>query len=221
MSESVTTPTSKNWKGRAAGGGAAVIAVCVSFTPLWEGFDPVAKPDAIGTGHPMTYCYGQTDEFGTVKAGTRFTRKECDDKIRESMEKVYYPGVHACVTRPLPVKTEAALVDAAYNAGIKAVCSSSMLADMNAGDLIGGCNAFAKFAITTQHGKMIVQGLINRRGGNPDETRKTEKALCLEGVAEGLPVDPVPAPAPQPAPQPTPSLWDRILSFFIKLFGGK
>jgi hypothetical protein len=28
----------------------------------------------IGTGHPVTYCHGQTDEFGKVKVGTRFTK---------------------------------------------------------------------------------------------------------------------------------------------------
>jgi lysozyme len=41
---------------------------------MWEGMDKVAKRDMIGTGHPVTYCYGQTDEFGKVKVGTRFTK---------------------------------------------------------------------------------------------------------------------------------------------------
>ena len=50
-------------------GGAAVIACCVAFLPNWEGMDKVARRDAIGTGHPVTYCYGQTSEFGDVAVG--------------------------------------------------------------------------------------------------------------------------------------------------------
>jgi lysozyme len=192
-------------------GSGAVIAICVAFTPMWEGMDSVARVDAIGTGHPVTYCYGQTDEFGKVQAGARFTKAECDAKLRESFEKTYYPGVHACVKVSLPVKTEAALVDAGFNAGVAAVCRSSILAKMNAGDLVGGCNAFAGWRVTAS-GK-VYAGLIKRRG--PGDWRKSEKQLCLEGVAEGIPQPPKPVAEPGP--------WARFVSFLFnlfKLFGG-
>ena len=78
------------------GGSAAVIACCVAFTPTWEGMKTVASRDKIGTGHPVDYCYGQTDEFGKVKVGTRFTKKQCDEKLAESIPK-YLDDVGPCV----------------------------------------------------------------------------------------------------------------------------
>jgi hypothetical protein len=75
-----------------ATGSAAVIAATVVFLPNWEGMDKVAKRDMIGTGHPVTYCYGQTDEFGSVKSGTRFNKQECDQKLAESLPKYLPPS---------------------------------------------------------------------------------------------------------------------------------
>ncbi|TWA89599.1 lysozyme [Bradyrhizobium stylosanthis] len=170
-------------------GSAAVIAATVAFLPAWEGMDAVAKKDMIGTGHPVTYCYGQTAEFGKVKEGTRFTKAECDQKLAESLPK-YLEQIQPCIKVPLPVKTEASLVDAAYNAGPRAVCRSPMLAKMNAGDLAGGCRAFRGWY--TRSDGQERRGLIARRSGIGDG-RKSEMALCLEGVAEGLPKPPAPA----------------------------
>ncbi len=185
---------------------AAVIGCCVAFTPLWEGYQPVAAPDAIGTGHTVTYCYGQTDEFGAVKVGQRFNRQECAAKLAESLPK-YLDQVEPCVHVALPIKTMAALVDAAYNAGPAAVCRSPMVAKMNAGDLAGGCNAFSGWHIRGD-GK-VLPGLIARRGGRPGDARKSERALCLEGVAEGLP--PPPAPAPEPK-----GFWADLISTLLE-----
>jgi lysozyme len=161
-------------------GAAAVIACCTAFLPNWEGMDKVAKKDMIGTGHPVTYCYGQTDEFGTVKAGTRFTKKECDEKLAESLP-VYLERLDKCIRVPLPIKTVSALLDASYNAGPAAVCRSPMLAHMNEGNLRAGCDAFKGWYIRSA-GK-VRKGLIARRSGIGDG-RKSERDLCLEGLKE-------------------------------------
>lgn len=161
------------------GSTAGVIACCVAFTPIWEGMDRIAKIDWIGTGHPVTYCYGQTSEFGKVKVGTRFDKMECDALLAKSLPK-YLAEIEPCIHVPLPDKTKAALLDAAYNAGSAAVCHSPMLAKMNRGDLRDGCNAFSTWYIRASG--RVVQGLINRRGGNPGDHRKSEKQLCLEGL---------------------------------------
>lgn len=165
-------------------GGACVIAACVPFTAGWEGTDLTAKVDRIGTGHPVTYCHGQTNEAGAVKAGAKFTPAQCDKLLAESMPK-YLAQIEPCIRVPLPVKTEAALLDAAYNAGGAAVCRSPMLARMNAGDLRGGCEAFGSWYIRASG--VVVPGLEHRRAG---DARKGEKQLCLEGVAEGVPAAP-------------------------------
>lgn len=161
---------------------AAIVSTLVGFTPQWEGMDKVARRDAIGTGHPVTYCYGQTDEFGTVKVGQRFTKIECDEKLKESLPKYVY-GVANCAERVFPVKVWAALVDGAYNAGISAVCRSPMLKLMNAGQYEAGCNAFSTWYIRSDG--VIRKGLIARRDGLKGDHRKSERELCLEGVREG------------------------------------
>lgn len=165
----------------AGAGSAGVIAATIAFLPAWEGMDTVAKKDMIGTGHPVTYCYGQTDEFGQVKEGTRFTKKQCDELLAKSLPK-YLAKIEPCIKVPLPDKTKAALLDAAYNAGPAAVCRSPMVAKMNKGDLVGGCNAFTGWYVRSDG--VVRRGLLARRGG---DGRKGEKQLCLEGVAEGLP----------------------------------
>lgn len=164
-----------------AGGlaGAGCIAACVAFLPNWEGADYVAKRDAIGTGHPITYCHGQTDEFGKVKAGTRFTKEQCDDMLAVSLPK-YLAPLQKCVKVALPDKTMAALLDAAYNAGPAAVCKSPMVAKMNAGDIRGGCNAFQGWYVRSDG--QVRKGLVARRSGIGDG-RKSERDLCLEGLA--------------------------------------
>ena len=180
-------------------GSAGAIAACVVFLPNWEGMDSTAVVDKIGTGHPVTYCYGQTDEFGKVQVGQHFTKKECDAKLAESLPK-YLAEIAPCVTVPLPDKTMASLLDAAYNAGPKAVCHSPMLAKMNSGDIKGGCNAFNGWYVRSD-GK-VRKGLVARRSG---DSRKGEKQLCLEGVAEGLPK----------APQ-SPGRWSQIINFVLE-----
>jgi lysozyme len=169
-------------------GSAGVIACCVAFTPIWEGTDLTAKVDTIGTGHPLTYCHGQTAHDGAVKPGQKFTPAQCDALLAKSLPK-YLGEIEPCIRVPLPVKTEAALLDAAYNAGSAAVCRSPMLGRMNAGDIRGGCEAFRTWYVRASG--HVVPGLINRRNG---DSRKGEKQLCLEGLAEGVAKPKPPAP---------------------------
>ena len=131
---------------------AAVMTVTTGFTPIWEGMDVVAKKDMIGTGHPVTYCYGQTDEFGKVAVGTRFTKQQCDALLAKSMPK-YLNAIVPCVKPDeLPVKVWAALTDAAYNAGPAAVCRSPMVAKINAGDIRGEAAALPENIRSVQPG---------------------------------------------------------------------
>jgi lysozyme len=161
---------------------AAVIAVAVAFTPNWEGMKTVASRDKIGTGHPIDYCYGQTDEFGKVKVGTRFTKAQCDEKLAESLPK-YLDKIGPAVHVPVPVKTMAALLDAAYNAGPAAVARSPMVAKINAGNIAAGCEAFKGWYVRSAG--QVRKGLIARRAGETiGDTRKSERKLCLEGLSD-------------------------------------
>ncbi len=163
--------------------GAGAIACCVAFTPNWEGQDLVARRDMIGTGHPVTYCNGLTDEFGKVKVGQRFTPEQCRKALAEALPK-YWEKIAPHMERQLPDKVAGSLLDASWNAGPAAVIRSPMLARMNEGNLKAGCNAFEGWYVRSD-GK-VRTGLVDRRSGElHGDKRKSERALCLEGVREG------------------------------------
>lgn len=191
---------------KAGAGSAAVIAAATTILIVWEGTDLVAKKDMIGTGHPLTYCHGQTDEFGKVKEGQRFTPAQCKDLLAKSLPK-YLTPIQQCVKVELPVKTMAALLDAAYNAGPAAVCRSPMVAKMNAGDINGGCLAFKGWYVRSDG--QVRKGLVARRSGIPGDTRKNEMQLCLDGWVEGI-----------EKPKPL-TIWEKLKLIFNRLFGAK
>lgn len=190
---------------KAGAGTIAVIAAATTILTVWEGTDLVAKKDMIGTGHPMTYCHGQTDEFGKVKEGQRFTPAQCKDLLAKSLPK-YLTPLQKCVTVDVPVKTMAALLDAAYNAGPAAVCRSPMVAKINKGELAGGCNAFEGWYIRSDG--QVRRGLVARRSGLAGDKRVNERQLCLEGVKEGV---------ARPAPL---TLWQKTRLIFNRMIGG-
>jgi len=161
--------------------------------------DLTAKRDMIGTGHPVTYCIGQTDEFGKVKVGQKFTPAQCNELLARSLPK-YLEPLQRCVKRDIPVKSMAALLDAAYNAGSAAVCASPMVKKINAGDLKGACNSFAGWFVRSDG--QVRRGLVARRSG---DSRKGEKQLCLEGLAEGL---------------QKPSFLDKLKLLFLSIWKG-
>lgn len=169
---------------------ALVYAAITPFTGRWEGTDLVAKRDMIGTGHPITYCHGQTAEFGNVKVGQRFTPAQCDVLLAKSLPK-YLTPLLACIHRDdVPVKVIAAALDADYNAGPNAVCHSPMVAHINAGNFTAACNSFAGWYIRASG--RVVQGLINRRNA--------EKKFCLQYLTD----------PPAPAVKPDPPWWQRL-----------
>ncbi|MDB5606711.1 MAG: glycoside hydrolase family 24 [Bradyrhizobium sp.] len=170
-------------KSVATAASAGVIACCVAFTPTWEGMDKVARYDKVGTGHPLTWCYGFTPvDDKTVKPGQKFTKQECDKGFAAKLQR-YLDQIDPCIHVALPTKTVASLVDAAWNAGPPRVCKSPMLARMNAGNIKDGCDAFNGW-IVRGNGN-VLPGLIDRRAGELyGDKRKSERALCLEGLSD-------------------------------------
>lgn len=164
-------------------GTAAALTLAIPHVSKWEGIWLTAKVDTIGTGQPVTYCYGQTDEFGKVKVGTKFTVEQCKQMLLLSLPK-YNERISPCITVPISDMTRAAFISIAYNAGSGAVCKSSFLAKFNAGDERGACEAIKTWYIRARG--VVVKGLINRR--------RDESALCFAGLkqpkigADGKPV---------------------------------
>lgn len=206
-----------------AGGSAAVIALTVPFLMGWEGMDPVAKRDPIGTGHPITYCNGLTSVDGEVKVGQRFTKKECEERLAIALPK-YLAALDKCIKRPIPKYAAASILDFSFNAGSSAGCKSPMMANFNAGKIRAGCDAFKGWYIRSAG--EVRKGLIARRSGIGDG-RESERDLCLKGLSEPKdtwylaslstgnaedmpPVDKLPAP----------TWWQKVIIFLKSILKG-
>ena len=86
----------------------------------------------------------------------------------------YYSGVAACMSNPavVPVGVQASLTELAYNVGVGAVCKSTMMRKVNAGDYRGACDELMKWV---KAGGRTWKGLVNRRADS-------KRALCLQGL---------------------------------------
>lgn len=154
---------------------AAALAAALPAVKAYEGLWLTAKVDTIGTGHPVTACYGETEN---VRLGQKFTKQECDDLLKVKLKR-YDAEIGRCITATLPDYTRAALVSFAYNVGSAGACRSSTVRLMNQGKIREGCEALMQW--THAQGR-VVQGLVNRR--------EKERKLCLAGLSQPKPAAP-------------------------------
>lgn len=157
-----------NWRcgRRKAAGAAAAIVIATAAIAGFEGYVPYVYRDAVGV---QTYCYGETKN---PQPGHRYTKQECTAKLKARVE-YFDKGVRRYIHVPLPAKTEAAFISFAYNVGLGAFGSSTLVRLANAGDLVGACNQLPRW---NKAGGRVLKGLTVRRG--------EERELCLEGVRE-------------------------------------
>lgn len=149
---------------------AAVIAIACTVVKPWEGLWLTAKVDKIGTGRPVTACYGETKG---ITLGQRFTKEQCDEMLAKRLPQ-YANAIAPCIKVNISDKTRAALVSFAYNVGPAGACKSTAFKLINAGRTRAGCDALMNW--TKAQGK-FVQGLANRRNA--------ERRLCIEGINSG------------------------------------
>lgn len=153
--------------GRAGAAAAAIAAAALAVIPFLtvrEGTRLVPYRDVGGV---MTVCTGET----RVEM-RRYSPAECSTMLRTAITRDYAPKVLACA--PELANNRAAFdasIDAAYNAGPAAFCSSPMAAQFRARDWRAGCAAFIGWRATVK-GRPVL-GLANRR--------RDEAALCAKG----------------------------------------
>lgn len=152
---------------RKRGGGAAVIALACVFIIPWEGLWLTAKVDKIGTGRPVTACYGETEG---VHLGQRFTKEQCDEMLAKKLPR-YAAEIAPCIKVKISDKTRAALVSFAYNVGSPRACGSIAFKLLNRGNIRGACDALMNWNMAQGR---VVKGLTNRRAA--------ERKLCIEGI---------------------------------------
>ena len=168
------SPTSKS-AAKVAGGAAiaGTVAWLVIATPFVAGFEGYAKRpyvDAVGTGHPITWCYGETAADGgkVPVMGTLFTKAECTASLQDKLTRVYDPMVRKCIRVPLPPHREAALVSFVFNLGPGAQCSGPVGRYLNAGNVVAACNSLLAY----DHANGVRLAGLTRR-------RQAERQLCL------------------------------------------
>ena len=113
---------------------------------------------------PANVCtigYGHTSAAGNpvVTDGMTITQKQCDDILRSDLVK-YETAVHNMVQQPLNQHQFDVLVDFAYNAGIGALKSSTLLKKVNAAKFD---EVPAELMKWTKGGGKVLPGLVKRR----------------------------------------------------------
>jgi lysozyme len=108
-----------------------------------------------------TIGYGHTSAAGSpeVTDGMTITQKQCDDILRQDLVK-YETAVTGLVKQPLTQHQFDVLVDFAYNAGVGALKSSTLLKKVNAGDFDAVPAELMKW---TKGGGKVLPGLVRRR----------------------------------------------------------
>jgi len=105
-----------------------------------------------------------------VKLGDTTTPTKALARTMMDVDK-FQGAMRQCVRVPLYQHEYDSLVQFAYNIGPDALCKSTLMRKLNAGDYAGACNEMTKWVYA---GGRKVQGLVNRR--------EAERKLCLGGT---------------------------------------
>lgn len=155
----------------ASGGGnrirksATAAALAISVIGGFEGLRETAYPDPATRGNPWTICYGHT---GHVTPGDRASISQCKVLLLADLDKED-TAIESCIHVPMPETREVAVLSLAHNIGAGGVCRSSVVRELNAGNVKGGCDAFMLY---NRAAGMVMPGLTRRR--------EQERSLCME-----------------------------------------
>jgi lysozyme len=132
---------------------AAGLALIKSF----EGCELTAYPDPGTGGDPWTIGYGHTGP--DVQPGLTITQARATQLLEQDLQK-FEQGVNGMIARSLTSNQFSALVSFAYNVGLGALQSSTLLRLVNAGDFSGAAAQFGKWV---NGGSGPLPGLVRRR----------------------------------------------------------
>jgi lysozyme len=121
-----------------------------------EGLRLDAYEDVVGV---WTIGYGDTGP--DVKRGLRITEEEAERRLADRLAREFEPGVLAAI-RPAPATGNqfSAMVSLAYNIGVRAFTSSTVVRMHKAGDYVAAAEAFN---LWVKAGGRVYAGLVRRR----------------------------------------------------------
>lgn len=168
----MTQPSQSTGRGK-VGGIAAGIALATGFLVLHEGEVLGSYADPVHGWRVPTACYGQTGPH--IRMGQVFSRAECRAMLdAEVVTKAQQ--LDRCITRPIPDHAAAAVLSLAYNAGTAAVCQSTLVRQINAGEPPARfCEQFSRWVYAggkdCRDPRNNCRGIVKRRA--------EERAMCL------------------------------------------
>lgn len=112
-------------------------------------------------GKVWTIGWGNTGP--DVVKGLRITQAEADERLRRRLDHEFVPGVLKVLTRPATQAQLDAMVDLAYNIGVGAFQSSTLVRLFNAGDQAGAAEQFPRW---NKSGGKVLLGLRRRRAAD-------------------------------------------------------
>lgn len=145
---------------------ATVSQAAIDLIHSFESFKANAYPDpGSKNGLPVTIGWGSTSDLNgrPIKLGTVWTRAQADAKFAQDIEK-FAAGVRE-VAGPSTQGQIDAMVSFAYNVGLGAFKSSTLLKKHLAGDYAGARSEFARW--NKNDGK-VMNGLIRRRAAEAE-----------------------------------------------------
>ena len=129
-----------------------------------EGLKLTPYRDVVGV---PTVCYGHTGP--DVVMGKRYTEKQCTDLLNADLQSVARQ-IDPAIDADIPDTMRGALYSFAYNVGVSAFKSSTLLRLINKGDSAGACDQLRRWKYA---GGKEWKGLVNRR--------EIEREVCVWG----------------------------------------
>lgn len=134
----------------------------------FEKFRPDAYRDpGSKNGLPITIGWGSTSDLEgkPIKLGTKWTRATADIKLAQDLDLFSRGVADALATAPTTDNQFGAMVSLAYNIGLKAFETSTLLRKHKAGDYAGAKTEFARWRFND--GREMA-GLIRRRAAEAE-----------------------------------------------------
>lgn len=141
----------------------------------WEGNVLHVYSDRLASGTP-TFCAGRTD--WTAPVGAKLTSDQCREVNKVTLLQYGYAVLGCTEWRHLTDTRLVALTIFAVNVGVAGACGSQAIKQINAGNIVAGCNLISTRPDGLPNWSfsdgVYRQGLQNRR--------LAERDLCLKGT---------------------------------------
>lgn len=153
-------------------------AVAVPFIAQWEGTEFTGYEDIAGVA---TACVGSTKN---VIVGKLYTEQECLERLATDTVE-HAVKIDHCIKVPVKPEMHAAFISHAFNFGVNAFCTSTMVRKLNAGDYAGACASLDDWVMVKKNGvKLSCRDPANKCMGIVYR-RAAEREMCERGVPQG------------------------------------